>query len=113
MDRLRTYRDLIKQYLNEHADLMRQQPVPGLETIAILDEASDQYLLLNVGWENGQRRRYTTLHARIRSGEIWIEEDWTEEGLANRLIKAGVPKEGIVLAFQSPEPHSLAEYAQV
>ena len=113
MDRLPTYRDLIKQYLNEHATLMRQQPVPGLETICILDEDSDQYLLLNVGWENGQRRRYTTLHARICNGQIWIEEDWTEEGLANRLIAAGVPKEAIVLAFQSPVPRSLADYARV
>jgi hypothetical protein len=113
MDRLCTYRDLIKQYLHEHADLMRQQPVPGLETICILDEERDQYLLLNVGWESGKRTRYTTLHARIRNGEIWIEEDWTEEGLANRLIQAGVPKEAIVLAFQSPVPHSMADLAQV
>jgi XisI protein len=113
MDRLRTYRDLIKQSLNEHAELMRQQPVPGLEIICILDEDRDQYRLLYVGWENGQRRRYTTLHARIRNGEIWIEEEWTEEGLANRLIEGGVPKEAIVLAFQSPVPHTLADYARV
>ena len=111
MDELKHYRELIKQTLTEQADLMQSNPVAGLETICILDEKSDQYLLLNVGWENEQRIRYTTLHVRIHNGKIWIEEDWTEEGIAPALIEAGVPKEDIVLAFQPPAMRPLTEYA--
>jgi hypothetical protein len=113
MDRLARYRDLIKGYLTEHADLMRSQPVAGLETLCILDEGDDQYLLLNVGWEHSRRVRYTTLHVRIHNGKVWIEEDWTEEGLANRLVEAGVPKDEIVLAFQAPEMRPLTDFAVV
>ena len=86
MDKLKRYRELIKQLLTEQADLMRNHPAAGLETICILDEKSDQYLLLNVGWENGQRVRYTTLHVRIHNDKIWIEEDWTEEGITRALV---------------------------
>ena len=111
MDKLTRYRTLIKQFLSEQADLMRSHPVVGLETICILDENSDQYMLLNVGWENDQRTRYTTLHVRIHNDKIWIEEDWTEEGITRALVEAGVPKEEIVLAFQSPEMRPLTDYA--
>ncbi len=111
MDKLTRYRALIKQFLTEQADLMRGHPVPGLETIFTLDENSDQYLLLNVGWENDQRVRYTTLYIRIHNDKIWIEEDWTDEGITRALVEVGVPKEEIVLAFQSPEMRHLTEYA--
>jgi XisI protein len=111
MDCIKHYRDLIKQYITEYAELMWIQPVEGLETIRILDEASDQYILLTVGWENGKRSRYTTLHVRLKEGKIWIEEDWTEDGIANELIRAGVPKEDIVLAFNPPNLRHLTDFA--
>lgn len=111
MDRIECYRELIKAYLLEYAHLMWSQPVPGLETFCILDEKADQYLLLTTGWENGYRSQYTTLHVRLHDGKIWIEEDGTEEGLANRLVEAKVPPEDIVLAFVSPEMRSSTEFA--
>jgi hypothetical protein len=33
---------------------------------------------------------------------IWIQYDGTEEGIANRLVELGVPREDIVLAFHPP-----------
>jgi hypothetical protein len=35
----------------------------------------------------------------------------TEDGIANRLLEAGVPKEDIVLAFQPPEFRRHSEFA--
>jgi hypothetical protein len=37
-----------------------------------------------------------------------VEEDWTEEGIAEFLVREGVPKEEIVLGFQPPSmrPHT-------
>ena len=35
----------------------------------------------------------------------------TEEGLANQLVKAGVPREDIVLAFQHPSTRKLTDFA--
>ena len=40
---------------------------------------------------------------RIKNEKIYIEEDWTEEGMANELLSKNVPKEDIVLAFHDPE----------
>lgn len=113
MDKLSRYRDLIKQNLCERATLMRSQPVEGVDTLYIVDEMSDQYVLCSVGWHDGKRVRYTTLHVRICQDKIWVEEDWTEEGIATDLVAAGVPKEDIVLAFTPPELRHLTEYAVV
>jgi hypothetical protein len=38
----------------------------------------------------------------IIDGKIWIHRDGTEEGIASELLKAGIPKERIVLGFKSP-----------
>jgi XisI protein len=40
---------------------------------------------------------------RIRDGRYWIEEDWTEDGIATDLVQAGIPREDIVLAFHEPK----------
>jgi len=47
----------------------------------------------------------------LRGDKIWIEQDWTEDGIATELMKAGVPPEDIVLAFQEPEVRALGEFA--
>jgi hypothetical protein len=109
MDRLSRYRSLLKQFLQERADLMKSHPIAGLETFCLFDEARDQYLIYNVGWPGGKRARYVTLFARLHNGKIWIEEDNTEEGLATLLVEAGVPKADIVLAFLPPELRDLTE----
>lgn len=48
---------------------------------------------------------------RIKNEKIYIEEDWTEEGIANELLTEDVPKEDIVLAFNDPETRKLTEFA--
>ena len=51
------------------------------------------------------------LHIDIKDGKIWIQHDGTEEGIANRLVAAGVPKNDIVLGFQSPFQRKYTEFA--
>lgn len=36
---------------------------------------------------------------------------WTEEGIANELLRKGVPKEDIVLAFHPPDVRKYTEFA--
>jgi hypothetical protein len=52
-----------------------------------------------------------TVYVRIRDGKFWIEEDWTEEGIATELVRAGVPKEDIVLAFHDPKTRQYTDFA--
>jgi hypothetical protein len=96
------YRALIQDLLTRYATLVATQQTPDVETLLAFDEAHDQYLWLEVGWENRHRVTRTIVHARIRDGAIWIEQDWTEDGIASDLWLAGVPREAIVLAFYEP-----------
>ena len=111
MDKLTRYRALLRQFLQERAKLMNEHPVPGLETLCLFDDENNNYLVYNVGWPNGRRERYVTLLARLHEDKIWIEEDGTEEGLADLLVEADIPKEDIVLAFHAPEMRPLTEFA--
>jgi hypothetical protein len=66
---------------------------------------------MSVGWTDGRRVRRTVLYVRLLNGKFWIDEDWTENGIATDLLRAAVPKDDIVLAFQPPERRPLTEFA--
>ncbi|HZQ09787.1 MAG TPA: XisI protein [Anaerolineae bacterium] len=109
MDRLDTYRRIIKQLLSEHA---RYHPSDGnVQTITIVDVSSDNYLVMDIGWNATGRVHSVILHLRLHDNKIWIEWDGTEQGIAEELVKAGVSKDDIVLAFYRPERRALTEFA--
>lgn len=105
------YRQLLKQILFKHLELVNRQPWPGVESELVIDEARDNYIWIKIGWSGDERIDGITFCARIRNGKFWIEEDWTEDGIATDLVAAGVPKEDIVLAFQEPEMRAYTEFA--
>jgi hypothetical protein len=111
MDKTLKHRDIVKQLLTQYNELLSRCPIEGAETEVIFDEERDHYLLFNVGWSPQGRVRGATLYIRLRNGKFWIEEDWTEEGFANQLLEAGIPKEEIVLAFQPPNMRPYTEFA--
>ncbi len=111
MDRVDEWRCLIKQYLTDLYDVLPRSGSDSLETVCIFDETRDHYLLMRVGWEEDRHVQYTTLHVRIKNGRIWIEEDWTEEGIANALLREGVSASDIVLGFQHPSMRPLTDFA--
>ncbi len=61
MDKLVRYRSLLKQFLQERAGLMNSHPIDGIDTLCLFDEARDEYLIYNVGWQHRNRVRYVTL----------------------------------------------------
>jgi hypothetical protein len=111
MDKLSKYRDVVKRVLSEMAQFASRHERPGVETVCAFDDERGQYLLMSVGWEGNRRQRGTHLYLRIRDGKVWVEDDWTEEGVANSLVRAGVPKEDIVLGFQAPMMRKMTEFA--
>ena len=111
VEKLAEYRNLIKRILTEYVELDNSQPTPGVESMLVIDEERDHYIWLNVGWSQGRRIKGMTVYARLRDGKFWIEEDWTENGIATDLVRAGVPKEDIVLAFHDPEMRRYSEFA--
>lgn len=99
MNKLTEYPKLIQRILAEYVALSNRHPNPGIETFLIVDEAKSHYIWMNLGWQNGERITGITVYVRIRDGKFWIQEDWTEDGIAGDLVRVGVPREDIVLAF--------------
>ena len=113
MDKITQYRELIKQVLSEYAGAVAKHLENGVETILVFDDTREQYLWMKTGWKKRHRVYGTTLHVRLRNDKIWIEQDWTEDGIATDLLRAGVPREDIVLGFCEPERRAETEFAAV
>ena len=111
MDKVAEYRAHITRILKHYAAIVVQQPADGVETLLAFDEERDQYLWLQAGWSRRHRVYGVTVHARLCQGKIWIEQDWTEDGIATDLLRAGVPREDIVLAFNEPEARTIPDVA--
>ena len=86
----------------------------GLGAVLLLFEVgleSTVQDMMRVGWRGETRVRRPLFYLRLKNNKIWIEEDWTKEGIAHELVLAGVPHADIVLAFQPPAMRSETEFA--
>jgi hypothetical protein len=111
MDCLDRYRELVQHILSEYARIPYAHG--DIECETVLDRAADRYVLMLSGWEGIRRVHGCLIHVDIRDGKVWIQRDGTERGVARDLIEAGVPRENIVLAFQSPATREEADLAAV
>lgn len=100
MEKLERYRTYIKQLLSEYASLSPSND--EAETELVFDIERDHYQVVHTGWENRRPMYGCVLHLDIKGGKICIHHDGTEIGIADELVKLGVPKSDIVLAFHEP-----------
>ena len=86
---------------------------PGTREHLIMDDERGHYQLLGVGWTESDSRRAFDIYAHvdIQDGMVWVEVDNTERGIASELVELGVPKDKIVLGFQSPYKRKFTEFA--
>lgn len=110
MDRLTRYRSLVMEILQEHARLT-DRTEQGVESHTIFDTERERYMMFRVGWREHNRVCTPFLYIRFKNDQIWIEEDWTEEGIATDLLRANIPKEDIVLAFHHPQKRAYTEFS--
>jgi hypothetical protein len=101
MEALSEYRRAITELLREYAE----HPLShgDIQVELILDERQDHYELIYAGWSGDHRIHGSVVHIDIRDGKVIIQRDGTEDGVADRLAEAGIPKDRIVLAFKPPE----------
>ena len=111
MEKCSQYREIIRSLLTQHIAIDRQQPTEGVESSLVVDEQTDTYIWLGLGWQRGRRVKNIYVIVRLVEGKFYIEEDRTEAGLAQELLDAGIPKEDIVLAFHPPELRQYSEFA--
>ncbi len=103
------YPKLITDIIKEYAKI--PPAVGDIETEVIVDEQIGHYELMRSGWVNGRRVHGALIHVDVRGDKILIQHDGTEDGVANQLVAAGVPKDKIVLAFRSPEFRKYTDFA--
>ena len=116
MDKLNTasaYPALIKQAMQEYKRAILENVLDPLpyELALIFDDEHQQYIVRSIGWQRNKRILTTILHVAIRDGKIWIEEDWTEDGIATYFLEHGVPNHQIVLGFHAPTMREYTEFA--
>ena len=99
MDRLEQYRIAIRTVFAKHLEWSKSNDRG--ETIAICNEETDNYLLMNVGWNGYQRLHSIFFHLRIIDGKIHIEWNGTED-IAEDLMEQGIPESAFVPAFRHP-----------
>ncbi len=110
MDQLTKYRKIVRDVLTPIA--RRRYSSPAIPHEAVFDDTNDRYLVLTVAWEGRVRRvHHYLVHLDIIDGNIWIQRDGTEDGIAYALEAEGVPKADIVLAFHSEEVRLHTGYA--
>jgi XisI protein len=110
MDTLERDRETIERVLTEYTRVPYAHGDIRIEPV--FDRANDRYLIVNVGWDKKGRVHGTLVHVDLVDGKFWIQRDGTESGIASDLVRAGIPKDRIVLAFRRPEVRRFTEYAE-
>jgi len=109
VDTVEKYRTLIQHILSDYAKIPYSYSPIQIQTV--FDQKADHYLLMFIGREGAKRVHGCLVHIDIIKGKIWVQRDGTEDGIVTELLKAGVPKEHIVLGFRSPKIRKHTEFA--
>jgi hypothetical protein len=110
MDTVNRYREIVKKVLLP----LTERRYSGLDVAnqAIFDGQSDRYLIMTIGWQKPFHRIARCLvQLDLINGKIWIQQDNTEEGIADELEAEGVPRSDIVLAFHPENDRIHTGYA--
>lgn len=97
MERIKNYRRIVKEVLEEYAQ--NKSAFPEIETQLIFDTTRDHYQVVKVGWHELDRTYGCSVHIDIKNQKIWIQHNATEIDFAQKLVEKGVPKENIVLGL--------------
>lgn len=100
MDTIDGYRQIVRGIIQKYAQFTPARGEVQIEVV--FDESNDHYELIYAGWNGAYRIHGSVLHIDIRDGKVLIQQDGTEEGIAEELVEAGIKRQDIVLAFKPP-----------
>ena len=109
MDRIETYREIIKGVIRSVADFLPAEEGVRIETI--FDDAHGHYELLSIGWSNQRRIHSPLVHIDLHDGKVWVERDGTDLEIVQDLLDAGIPREHMVLGFHPPNQRKFTDFA--
>lgn len=97
------------QILKDYRDFIGNDPHSEFQLI--VDTMGGHYLLVEIGWDGNERVYGTLVHLDVINEKIWIQQDGTEEGVANELLNLGISPQQIVLAYKKIERRKITEFA--
>jgi hypothetical protein len=109
MDPLIDEREIIRRTLRPYADV--RYAYGDIHNETVFDEQNARYLIMSSGWMDGRRVHGCLIHVEFIDDKIWIQRDGTEDGIADELVAAGIPRSRIVLGFWDPEARKLGDFA--
>jgi hypothetical protein len=96
-------------------DILGEIAVPGIpreiEYHVVTDTTNHHYQVLVSGWVGMKRTFGIAVHIHIKNGLVWVEEDNTDYGVVEEMVRRGFKKEEIVLAFHAPYKRPYTGYA--
>lgn len=114
MDKVKRYRQLIKEILYDLATPNIQESVKDYQEyseLVVTDDEHGHYFLFSVGWKDMQRVHGCTVHIDLKGDKIWIQQDWTDVVVVDRFLERDVPQSDIVLAFHAPYKRQYMDFA--
>ena len=109
MDKLTQFYNLIYPILKEYAALPYYDK--NLQHKLVISDDKRDYLLMTIGWKDDVKIHGCVVHLEIINDKIWIHRDGLEDGIADDLLRAGISKSEIVLAFHPPKVRHFTEFA--
>jgi hypothetical protein len=108
-DKQAYYRQIITEEMKQAA----HAPMNGeIQTIVILDPVGDHYQLLDLGWDDADRRVFQPIiHVDLIGTKVWIQENTTDLDISKVFVKSGVDASDIVLGLHSRSLRQLSDYA--
>ena len=100
MGGVKNYSQILELIVKRHA---RFQPANGnIQTYAVCDHESGDYMVIDSGWNEKNRRIYdVVIHFRLQDKTIYVERDNTDAEVVRELLEAGVEKENIILLYNA------------
>ena len=109
MDKLTRYREAIRRELEGYAEWYRK-PNGALRVEVVHDPVLDHFELVHFGWSGHRYIHTVVFHLDIIDGKIWVQYDGTDRPIAEELVRAGIPKEDIVLAEKPADVRPFTGY---
>lgn len=109
MDRIAEYRQIIQTILTKYTQI--PYAYGDMESQTIFDHNAERYMLITIGWNGIRRVHGCIVHIDIVNDKVWLQRDDTDYEIARQLEEAGIPKQQIVLGFQTPEVRPFTDYA--
>jgi XisI protein len=91
--------------------ILRKGDDAATQSYCICDEATDNYLILLVGWDVTGRVLAPCVHFRIYEGKVWVEAMNTDLDFIEPRITQLLQNDEIVLGFLHPEERPYSDYA--